>query len=41
MVLNSKITQIISQLPSLNFERSKQFYQEILGCMLANKYETF
>lgn len=41
MVLNSKITQIISQLPSLNFEKSKQFYQEILGCKLVNEYDDF
>jgi catechol 2,3-dioxygenase-like lactoylglutathione lyase family enzyme len=37
--LNSKITQIIPQLPSLDFEKSKQFYQEILGGKLVGEYE--
>ncbi len=37
--MNSKIAQIIPQLPSLNFEKSKQFYQEILGCKLVDEYE--
>ncbi|MBU7570274.1 MAG: VOC family protein [Flavobacterium sp.] len=37
--MNSKITQIIPQLPSLDFEKSKQFYQEILGGKLVGEYE--
>ncbi|WP_296148694.1 VOC family protein [uncultured Flavobacterium sp.] len=36
--MKDTITKIIPQLPSLNFEKSKEFYQEVLGCKLDKEY---